>query len=57
MGGVKDLEHAIAVLREMCIERQRVIDGEWGMGNMTYEELGNEIDDELFVRLNTKLIQ
>lgn len=47
-------EDIIEILRDMCIERERRIEGEWGCGHATDEQPGDEIDNELAQRLRGK---
>lgn len=44
-------EDLITILREMCIDREVRIEGEWGNGLTDRDALGVEIDQELAQRL------
>jgi hypothetical protein len=48
---IAELENKLRILREMCIEREVRIEGEWGNGLTDSIALGVEIDQELKLRM------
>ncbi len=47
----KDLQERYRVLKEIAVEYASEIDGEWGNGTATLEELAQELENEIDERL------